>query len=75
MICRNCLEKFVIRRHFENRNACILFCKTCKEVEFRDERQWLDENLQKNSDIIFPEKMQSQVIESYDVRVFDGFNL
>jgi len=35
----------------------------------------LDENLQKNSDIIFPEKMQSQVIESYDVRVSDGFNL
>ena len=35
----------------------------------------LEENLQKNSDIIYPEKIQSQVIVSYDVRVFDGFNL
>ena len=34
----------------------------------------LDENLQKNSDVISPEK-KSQVIESYDVRVSDGFNL
>ena len=39
------------------------------------QQETLDENLQKNSDVIYPEKKQSQVIESYDIRVFDGFNL
>jgi len=35
----------------------------------------LEENLQKNSDVIFPEKKQSQVINEIDIFVSDSFNL
>jgi len=35
----------------------------------------LDENLQKNSDVIFSEKKQTQVINEIDIFVSDSFNL